>query len=262
MENLEQAANIEEVAALETEIEPEVTEETTQEIPEEPKDVTETQAFARRLREATEKAKAEAADEQISKMFGESHNIHSVVEYEKAIKQQEEEAKQKAMEDQIRAKYSYLDDEIVEEMIAGKQFREKFEQKEQETLKQQQERESQEKESAHKQAETQEFFELFKEENGRAWDAEDGIPKEVLEYQAKGKSLPDAYNAYLKATYKSKIGATEVNEKNAKSSTGSVTGNGSTGTGDISKETFEAKKHDREWVIKNFSKITESRAKW
>ena len=186
MENLEQAANIEEVAALETEIEPEVTEETTQEIPEEPKDVTETQAFgARRLREATEKAKAEAADEQISKMFGESHNIHSVVEYEKAIKQQEEEAKQKAMEDQIRAKYSYLDDEIVEEMIAGKQFREKFEQKEQETLKQQQEENRRRKNLLANKLKHKSFLNCSKKENGRAWDAEDGIPKRSLGISSK-----------------------------------------------------------------------------
>lgn len=259
MEMNEQAANVEEVAALETEVteEPQATA---------PEVITETQAFSRRLNEEKAKIESEVSqrtrDELIAEQYGESHGIFTYAQYQQAKAQADEESRAQAMEDQIRKKYSHLDDEELADILELKKANEENKRQQAETQKQQEEREAKEKESQRKQAETNEFFELFKEENGRAWDAEDGLPKEVLEYQAKGKSLPDAYNAYLKATYKSKIGATEVNEKNAKSSTGSVTGNGSTGTGDISQETFEAKKHDREWVIKNFSKITESRAKW
>jgi hypothetical protein len=94
-----------------------------------------------------------------------------------------------------------------------------------ETVKQKEEQTAQEQTTARKSAETNEFFALFKEENGKAWEEADGVPKEVIELQTKGKSLPDAYNAYLLTTYKSKIGATETNKKNAESSTGSVVGN-------------------------------------
>lgn len=263
MENLEQAANTEEV--IETESEdlanldvPEATPEV--------KDLTETQAFSRRLNEERAKIEAEVSnktrDELIAEQYGESHGIFTYAQYKVAKAQAEEEAKSQALEEKTRAKYSHLDEEELERIIELEKNHEEYKRQQAETKKQQEEREAQEKQTERKQAEIKEFFELFKEENGRAWDEVDGLPKEVADLQAKGKSLPDAYNAYLKTTYKSKIGATEINEKNAKSSTGSVTGNGGTGTGEISQETFEAKKHDREWVIKNFSKITESRAKW
>lgn len=54
----------------------------------------------------------------------------------------------------------------------------------------------------------------------------------------------------------------KVNAENAKSSMGSVTGQGETTDGFISFETFEAKKTDRNWIMKNLTKITKSRAKW
>lgn len=263
MENLEQAANIEEVAAPQDEIEPEVTE--SEETPE-VKDLTETQAFSKRLNEERARIESEVSaktrDELIAEEYGESHGIFTYAQYKQAKAQAQEEAKAQELEESIRRKYSHLDDEELADIIELKKANEENKRLQAETKKQQEEREALEQETARKNAETNRFFELFKKENGRAWDETDGLPKEVLELQAQGESLPHAYVLYLNDTYKSKLGATEVNEKNAKSSTGSVTGNGSTGTGDISKETFEAKKHDREWVIKNFSKITKSRAKW
>lgn len=262
MEMNEQAANVEEVATLETEITPEVTEEVTAP---EVKDLTETQAFSKRLNEEKARIESEVSqrtrDELIAEQYGESHGIFTYAQYQQAKAQAEEESKAQAMEEQIRRKYSHLDDEELADIIELKKANEENKRQQAESKKQQEEREAKEKDNARKEAESIEFFELFKDENGRAWEATDGIPKEVIELQSKGKSLPDAYNAYLKATYKSKISAVEVNEKNAKSSTGSVKGNGNS-TGDISQEVFEANKHDREWVIKNFSKITESRAKW
>ena len=260
MDNLEQAANTEEVATLETE--PKVGTEVEVEKP----DLTETQAFSKRLNEEKARIESEVSaktrDEVIAEMYGESNGITTFAQYQQAKAQQDEEAKTQALEEKTRAKYSHLDDEELERIIELEKNHEEYKKEKAETTKQKEEQTAQEQTAARKSAETNEFFALFKEENGKAWEEADGVPKEVIELQTKGKSLPDAYNAYLLTTYKSKIGATETNKKNAESSTGSVNGNGSTGAGEISQETFEAKKGDKRWVINNLSKITESRAKW
>lgn len=59
--------------------------ESTQEPTKEP-DITATQAFARRLKEATTKAK----DELIAEMYGESHGIYTYADYQKALAEQRE----------------------------------------------------------------------------------------------------------------------------------------------------------------------------
>ena len=229
MENLEQAANTEQVE-LATPIE-ETTEtvtETTEPVVEE---VTQTQAFARRLKEETERAKQEAKEETWQQardtMIAEQYTgqlwkgklITTETELKQALKEQE-------AEESFREKYSHLDEDVIQELLAGKQFREKFEQKENETVKEQQERQKQEKEQAEQYQDQQEFLKMFKDENTRAWDETDSLPSEVTEFLKQGKSLADSYTKYLASTYKQKLGAQEVNERNANSSTGSVTGNG------------------------------------
>lgn len=116
----------------------------------------------------------------------------------------------------------------------------------------------------------QEFFDYFKAENGRTFDPErDTISDEVWTMVNTGKPLIDAYQYHEARTLKQKIREMEeklniqtTNQKNAESSTGSVTGNGAIGDDFISLETFNANKHDRNWIIKNFNKITNSRSKW
>ena len=120
------------------------------------------------------------------------------------------------------------------------------------------------------QQEYQQFFEYFASENERSFDpAKDTIPDEVWQQVQNGKPLLDAYQAHearsLKARLKEleiKLTAQETNIKNEEASTGSLTGNGGTASDFIDAATFEKHKDDRNWIIKNLSKIQKSRAKW
>jgi hypothetical protein len=97
----------------------------------------------------------------------------------------------------------------------------------------------------------------------------DQIPTEVLEQYAKGKDLTDAYArwkvrdiAATETKAKAEAEKAKANETNAKASMGSVSTDGETPEGFISQEAFNAKRNDRQWIIKNLSKITASRTKW
>lgn len=173
-------------------------------------------AFAARLKEATEKAKQEARDEYIASQGYEWNGkpITTEAEYTQALKEKE-----------IYDKYQAqgLPDEVVNELVESKKFREQFEADKQ--TKAEQER---------KTAEYNEFFEYFRNEHGRDFNSvTDIIPPEVWEMTQKGKTLTDAYTyhhaAQLKAKiaeYEAKLQAQQTNQNNAASSPGSVTGNG------------------------------------
>lgn len=95
------------------------------------------------------------------------------------------------------------------------------------------------------------------------------IPQEVYDRVNKGYSLMDSYQIYENKALKEKIATQEKaihvkenNQKNAVNSPGSVTGNGATVADYISADTFEKNKDDQRWIIKNLSKIQESRSKW
>lgn len=201
---------------------------------------------------AVEKAKQEALDEYIAG-FGYEWNgkpIKTKAEYDQALREKE-----------IYDKYKEqgLPEEVIEKLAKVDQIEAKM--NTEERTKAQQEKQ---------QAEYKEFFNYFKAEHGRDFDAEkDVIPQEVWQMREKGKTLTDAYTYYdnfnLKkklAEYETKLKAQETNQANAASSTGSVTGNGITGADHISFETYEANKHDQSWVNKNFNKIMESRTRW
>ena len=176
--------------------------------------------------------------------------ISTEAEYKQALKEQE-------LYEQYKTKE--LPEEVIQELIEGKRFREQLTQEKQ-TVAQQRKQE----------AEYKEFFEYFANENGRNFDpAQDVIPEEVWLAANKGKTLLDAYQANEAKSYKAKIkelesqlNANKVNEANASTSTGSVTGNGTNNNVHISYAQFEANRHDQSWVNKNFKKIMESRAKW
>jgi len=96
------------------------------------------------------------------------------------------------------------------------------------------------------------------------------IPESVWqETITKGKSLAAAYAKYdsdLKAAEIAKLKESmQIREKNAENadvSPGSVTGNGSVPADYISKEVFEQKRSDRDWVKKNLETIQKSRSRW
>jgi hypothetical protein len=95
------------------------------------------------------------------------------------------------------------------------------------------------------------------------------MPQDVWDRLNKGYSLTDSYQIHENKALKEKIAAQEqaiqakeTNKKNATNSPGSVTGQGATVADYISAEAFEKNKGDQRWVIKNLSKIQESRKKW
>lgn len=222
-----------------------------------------------RFAQIRREAEAKARDKTIAEMNME-WNGQKITTYEQYIKAKAE-SEQYEREQKIREEYENkgLPDELVEELIESKRDREERKAEKQARLEQER-----------KNAEYAEFFNYFETENGRSFDPKkDTIPEEVWIMTAekdehgnpnpKRKTLADAYAYHhtkqLKAKiaeYESKLKAQETNQINANSTTGSLTGNGNVGDGHISFETFEANKHDSDWVKKNFTKINESRTKW
>lgn len=95
------------------------------------------------------------------------------------------------------------------------------------------------------------------------------IPAEVWEEVDKGSRLVDAYSRYENkilrdqmAKLQEAVKVQEKNKDNASSSPGSVKGEGTPNNDFISRDTFEANKHDRRWVIRNLSAISKSRQNW
>lgn len=94
------------------------------------------------------------------------------------------------------------------------------------------------------------------------------VPVEVWVEVNKGRNLLEAYVRYENKRLKEEMAkfqqqqqVQQANEKNAASSTGSAKSSGATG-GYISREQFEANKHDINWVRKNLSILEESRKHW
>jgi hypothetical protein len=87
---------IEPTTEPETEPTTEPVTEPTQEPAKEP-DITATQAFARRLKEATTKAK----DELIAEMYGETHGIYTYADYQKALAEQKAAAERAKIQEEI-----------------------------------------------------------------------------------------------------------------------------------------------------------------
>ena len=128
--------------------------------------------------------------------------------------------------------------------------------------------ETQKQTEAKKNAENNEFFEYFKEANGRDFSASDVIPPEVFTIAAQnGLPLRFAYSDYLaKAAIAEKknlvLGkqTAEVNNKNADTSTGSISGTGSAEPEFYSRDQVSAMTPSE--VHKHFDKIESSMRKW
>jgi len=144
-----------------------------------------------------------------------------------------------------------IPEEYAKEMLENRKFREQYQ-----TEKQQ--REQKEKE----QKMYLEFLDAYPDVKP------EDVPVEVWEEVKEGRSLLDAYVRYENKRLKDEMAkfqqqqqVQQVNEKNAASSTGSAKSSGATG-GYISREQFEANKHDINWVRKNLSILEESRKHW
>lgn len=196
--------------------------------------------FAEVRRKAAEEAKVKAKDEMISEMYGASHGIHTYAEYQAAMAKQEQEQKLSELLAQN------IPEEYAKEMLESRKFREQFEAEQK--AKQQQEQQ---------QADMKDFINAFPGVKA------DEIPVEV--WQANARGIPLRY-AYAEHAYKQTMKAEEIakaNAENAKSSTGSVNGDGVANDSDfISYDDFEKQKSNQSWLVKNYNKIMNSRAKW
>lgn len=212
-------------------------------------------AEQRRAREQAERRAAELErDHSISRTYGAEWGVHSeaeitekyghqgittLAEFETAVR--EYEMKQKGVDPDLVKQYAEKDPDV----IAAREWKAN-----QAKLQQQQ-------------ADSAEFFELFKHENGRDFDVKnDPFPPKMEEQLRKGKSVADAYIYHLAEERAAKLKAAETNKANAESSTGSLAGNISSADGFISKSEVEANKHKPGWVQKNLAAIEESMKKW
>ena len=194
----------------------------------------------------TKTAAQQARDSWVAEQGYVWHNkpISTEAEYKQALKEQE-------LENKIRTQYSNVPDEVVNELVEGKRFREQYQT---------------EKQTAEQKAAESKMYSDFLEAYPDV--KPEDVPAEVWKEVKAGRNLTDAYVRYenkrLKdemAKYQTQQQIEQANSKNAASSTGSAKTSGKTG-GFISKEDFEANKHDMKWVQKNLSTLEESRRYW
>ncbi len=214
-------------------------------------DVTKQESFAKRLKESTDKAiaaervkwqkEAEAEKQAARDAYIAEQNyewqgkpITTEAEYKQALREKE-------MMDELSQKD--LPEDVVQELVENRKFRETF------TEKQRQEQEF------------QAFLDAFPDVEAK------NVPDSVWEDVAKGRTLVDAYTRYENQSLKEKLMAYEKdrsiekqNEENAQSSTGSVTGKGSTTPAFFTQE--QVSKMSQEDVNKNWDAIMESQKKW
>jgi hypothetical protein len=149
--------------------------EPTQEPTKEP-DITATQAFAKRLKEATTKAK----DELIAEMYGETHGIYTYADYQKALAEQREAQEKQQYQEQYGIDPDAIKP-IVEKMLKSDPRYQRLEQMEKE---------------ANINAAVSKFNEEFPELGIKTFDDIAKLPKvdKIYEYVSNyGLSLNDAY---------------------------------------------------------------------
>ena len=212
-------------------------------------DVTTTQAFARRLKEATAKAK----DELIAEMYGETHGIYTYADYQKAL------AEQKAAEERQKfQEETGLDPTAIQPLIEKAVADHPTVKQASEFLKTQR-----------VEAAVSEFAKEFPDLGIKSFDDIAKLPgiDKMTEYVSKyGLSLNEAYKLANYGDTVSKAAQTAQQETikkitaNGESSPGSLSAGGESDF--ISQELFESKKNDQRWVIKNLSKIQKSRQNW
>jgi hypothetical protein len=190
---------------------------------------------------AVERARQEARDAWVAEQGYEwkGKPIKSEAEYKQALKEQELESK-------IRAQYSNVPDEIVNELLEGKRFREQYQT---------------EKQTAEQKAAEQKMYADFLEAYPDVKSTD--IPAEVWKEVKAGKNLTDAYVRYENKQLKDQLTSfqqqqqtAQANQANAAASTGSVKANGLQHD-IISDESINAHANDMPWMMKNYNRIEE-----
>jgi len=145
--------------------------------------------------------------EEIAKEYGMTPD-----EYIQAVKADREQQKLNELVQQN------IPEELAQEIISNRQFREQWEAQQ-----------KQQAEERKKDADLNEFLDVFKQNNGRAYDPDkDNLPDSVWEDVANGKSLADAYTRHENQQLKNRIKVLEQNMKNVQASpVAGVTSHGS-----------------------------------
>jgi hypothetical protein len=171
--------------------------------------------------------------------------IKTEAEYKVALKEQE-------IAEKIRSQYANVPDEVVNELLEGKRFREQYQTKEQQT---------QEK------AKTDAMYKDFLESYPNIKPEE--VPLTVWQDVKAGRNLTDAYVRYENTTLRGQLdgiqanGLTQqANAKNANASTGSAKAAGKATQGFISKEIYDQNKGSQKWMQANYDGLTSSMKHW
>lgn len=147
--------------------------------------------------------------------------ITTEAEYKQALKEQE-------LEEKIRSQYSNVPDEIVNEILEGKKFREQTEAEKAAIAEEKAKAEEQKELQARTTTMYEEFLKEFPDQNTEeAWKA---IPKEVFAEADKwlksggkeGRRLADAFIYHQRKAELQQQQIQQANNKNAETSTGSV----------------------------------------
>jgi hypothetical protein len=192
---------------------------------------------------AVERAKQEARDTYIAEQGYEWNGkpIATEAEYKRALKEKE-------MYENLQSKD--LPDEVIQELIEGRNFREQS----------QAERKSSE-EKVKQEADYQAFLDTFPDTDPK------GIPQSVWSEVEKGKSLVDAYTKFENQTLKQQLEdlkkgkeIEQQNAENAQSSTGAINNKGDNNQAYFTRE--QVAKMSTEEVNKHWKTINESMKKW
>lgn len=202
-----------------------------------------------RYAEIRRRAETEALDKFIASQnlqFEDGRPIKTKAEYDEAVRFAEERQRQQALIDQG------IDPSIINQYVENLP--------EVQWARQQREQQTQQERT---QADFNMFLQTYPDVNPN------DIPMEVWQQVQQGKSLVDAYakheNALLKAEiekFKKGQVTQQANKSTAATAIGSVTGQGAIPTDFISKETFEANKHDQNWMYKNYEQVRTSMNRW
>jgi hypothetical protein len=201
-------------------------------------------------REAQLKAKYEQENKTLAQQARDNYIAEQNYQWNGKPIKTEAEYKEALKEQELRDKYSDLPEEVQQELIESKKFRENYTKQQEESTKQ-----------AKQQEDYKQFLETFPDTKP------EDIPKSVWDEVNKGKSLVDAFtrheNQSLKEQIKSLTEKKEIeqkNEENANSSTGSVTGQGNAKATRFTRE--QVAEMSRDEVQRNWDAINKSMKTW
>lgn len=201
---------------------------------------------------AAKEAEKLKRDIDYAKKYGKEYGVFS----EKDIQQQYGHQGINSWDDlemAIEAQQKNVDLETMKYAKKGKQI----EEQEQLTQKQIKEKED------FKQKQFAEFAQRFPDFTKEIVDQKAEFPKEVLQALEDGRNIADVYENLLLKEKLAKFEAEKAEKENAEKSIGSATGTSTDESKDlISKEAFEANKHDQQWVSKNLNKLQKSMKHW